>query len=161
MLTKPDVTRPSRNITDSQCRTRPWATQLMWLNKRCYCSVCFSLYKRMRNTRRRAVRLAVCQWLLARSLWHLGRNQLHLLMCVCITYQINSQSVCYRSSNTPCLKNWTPTIFQNNFAKTDQLSTIFSREDRYSFAYRLCRVKSLMWVDNNLRGFRNSITMAW
>jgi len=34
-------------------------------------------------------------------------------------------------------KNRTPTIFWNNFTKTDLLSMIFGREDRYSFAYKL------------------------
>jgi len=57
-------------------------------------------------------------------------------------------------------KDQTPTIFWNNFTKTDQLSMTFNGEDRYSFAYCLW-LKSLVWVENHLCSFhRNSSIIA-
>jgi len=46
------------------------------------------------------------------------------------------------------------------FTKTDWLSMVFGRDDRYYFSYWLC-VKSLIQVENHLHSFhRNSSTIA-
>jgi len=57
-------------------------------------------------------------------------------------------------------KSWTPTLFQTNLSKTEWLTVIFGRKDRYTSAYRVW-VKSLIWAENHLRGFHgNGSTIA-
>jgi len=51
-------------------------------------------------------------------------------------------------------------MFRNDLTKTDRLSMVFGREDRYSFAYQLW-IKSLIRVEKHLRGLqRNSSSIA-